>query len=139
MSLSMRSNKLAAYSSVAAHGGVAANDPHLLILMLMDGAIERMAMARGCLEAGDIGQKAALLQRVVQILGELRQSLDLERGGALALNLRELYDYMERQLLRANVENKTVFIDEVRSLLGEIRQAWQAVPLELRAERAAAR
>jgi len=139
MSLSMRSNKLAAYSSVAAHGGVAANDPHLLILMLMDGAMERMAMARGCLEAGDVAQKAALLQRVVTILGELRGSLDLEHGGALALNLRDLYDYMERQLLRANAENKAAHIDEVRSLLGEIRQAWQAVPLELRGERAAAR
>jgi flagellar protein FliS len=139
MSLSMRGNKLAAYSSVAAHGGVAANDPHLLILMLMDGAMERMAMARGCLEAGDVAQKVVLLQRVMSILSELRQSLDLERGGALAQNLRELYDYMERQLLRANVENKGTYIDEVRSLLTEIRQAWLAVPLELRGERAAAR
>ena len=139
MSLSMRNDKLAAYNSVAAHGGVAANDPHLLILMLMDGAMERMAMARGCLEAGDVAQKAALLQRVVAILDELRQSLDLERGGALAQNLGELYNYMERRLLSANVESKVAYIDEVRSLLGEIRQAWQAVPLELRHERVAPR
>lgn len=139
MAVSMQSSKLAAYSSVAAHGGVAANDPHLLVSMLMDGALERIAMARGCLERGDVGLKAALLQRVVAILAELRMSLDLERGGHLAQNLRELYDYMERQLLRANFENKSGYLDEVSSLLGEIRSAWQAVPLEMKGQRASLR
>jgi flagellar protein FliS len=139
MSLSLQSNKLATYSSVATHGGVAAGDPHLLVLMLMDGALERLAMARGCLAAGDIPSKAALLQRIVAIIGELRLSLDLERGGPLAQNLHELYEYMERQLLRANLENHLGHLDEVAGLLGVIRQAWLAVPLELQRERASAR
>jgi flagellar protein FliS len=139
MAVSAQSSKLAAYSSVAAHGGVAANDPHVLVGMLMDGALERIAMARGCLQRGDVGQKAALLQRVASILAELRMSLDLERGGALAQNLRELYDYMERQILRANFESKTQYLDEVASLLLEIRSAWQAVPVELKGERASLR
>lgn len=125
-------NKLAAYSSVATHGGVAADDPHRLVLMLIDGALERLAMARGCLERGDIAQKAALLQRTVSIIAELRASLDLSRGGPLAANLDALYDYMERQLVRANSENRGAGLDEVSSLLNEIRSAWVAVPLALR-------
>ncbi len=125
-------NKLAAYSSVATHGGVAAGDPHRLVLMLIDGALERLAMARGCLERGDIAQKAALLQRTVSIIAELRASLDLSRGGALATNLDDLYDYMERQLVRANSENRSAGLDEVSGLLNEIRSAWAAVPLALR-------
>jgi flagellar secretion chaperone FliS len=123
---------LAAYSSVATHGGIADGDPHRLILMLMDGALERLAMARGCLQRGDIGQKAALIQRVVAIIDELRASLDLQRGGSLAVNLRELYDYMERQLVRANAENRLGGLEEVTALLAEIRSAWAAVPLAVR-------
>lgn len=123
---------LAAYSSVATHGGIADGDPHRLILMLMDGALERLAMARGCLQRNDIAQKASLVQKVLAIVQELRESLDLERGGPLAGNLRDLYDYMERQLLKANVENRLPLLEEVASLLGEIRSAWAAVPLATR-------
>lgn len=132
MSVPMHGNKLATYSSVATHGGVAAGDPHRLVLMLMDGALERIAMARGCLQRGDIGQKAALLQRIVSILSELRSSLDLQRGGAMARNLDDLYEYMERQLVRGNCENNLSYIDEVGSLLVEIRSAWAAAPLILK-------
>jgi flagellar protein FliS len=139
MSVPMHSNKLATYNSVATHGGVAAGDPHRLVLMLMDGAMERIAMARGCLQRGDIGQKAALLQRVVSIISELRSSLDLQRGGAMARNLDDLYDYMERQLVRGNCENSLGYLDEVGSLLVEIRSAWAAAPLLLKAPTAPAR
>jgi flagellar protein FliS len=41
-----RRSTLAAYQSVATHGGVAATDPHGLVLMLMDGALERLGRAR---------------------------------------------------------------------------------------------
>jgi len=123
---------VAAYNSVVTHSGVDSGDPHRLILMLLDGALERIAMARGCLQRGDIAQKATLIQRVMTIVGELRASLDLKRGGSLANNLDDLYDYIERQLLRANTENRGASLDEVAALLTEIRSAWAAVPLAVR-------
>jgi flagellar secretion chaperone FliS len=139
MSVPMHMNKLATYSSVATHGGVAAGDPHRLVLMLMDGAMERVAMARGCMQRGDIGQKVALLQRVISILAELRSSLDLQQGGTLAHNLDDLYNYMEKQLVRGNCDNNISYIDEVASLLVEIRSAWAAVPLALKSSAAGTR
>jgi flagellar protein FliS len=135
----MHSSKLATYSSVANHGGVAAGDPHRLVLMLLDGAIERLAMARGCLQRGEIGQKVALLQRIASIVSELRASLDLQQGGPLARNLNALYEYMERQLVRGNCENSATHLDEVASLLVEIRSAWVAVPLALKSVAATVR
>lgn len=129
--------KLAAYQSVAVHGGLAADDPHHLILMLMDGALERLNAARGALEYGDLAQKAQLLHRVVAIIAELRGSLDQVRGGPLAHNLDDLYEYMARQLMRANAENRASLIEEVISLLGEIRVAWVAVPMAMRGASAA--
>ena len=125
--------KLAAYSSAQAHGGVAAADPHRLIAMLLDGALERIATARGCMTRGDTAEKARLINRAVSIIGELRSSLDLNSGGPIAMNLGELYDYMCRRLLKATAENRVEMLDEVTKLLNEIRTAWVAIPNEARA------
>ena len=119
--LGHRSSNLAAYQSAAAHGGVAASDPHRLIVMLLDGAIERIATARGCMQ-----------RKAVSIVGELRNSLDLRNGGQIAANLAELYDYICRRLLLATTENKVEMLDEVSSLLHEIRSAWLAIAPEAR-------
>jgi flagellar protein FliS len=124
--------KLAAYSSAQAHGGVAAADPHKLIVMLMDGALERLSTARGCVTRGDMAEKARLLNRCVSIIGELRSSLDFQGGGQLAANLGELYDYMCRRLLKAIAENRVEILDEVSKLLHEVRGAWVAIPSEAR-------
>ena len=135
MSAYARNSKLAAYQSVSTHGGVAAADPHRLVLMLMDGAMERLTMARGCLtrqQRGDIARKAQLLSQSVSIIAELRGSLNMEGGGPLAQNLSDLYEYMTRQLLRANVDNNIGCITEVVSLMGEIRGAWIAIGPQVR-------
>jgi flagellar protein FliS len=127
-----RKSKVAAYQSVSVHGGVANADPHGLVLMLMDAAVERMNSARGCMERGEIARKAKLLHSCISIIAELRGCLDMARGGAIAQNLSDLYDYMMRQLLRANVDNKPQFVAEVLSLLGEIRAAWITIGPEVR-------
>jgi flagellar secretion chaperone FliS len=131
-----RNSKLAAYQSISAHGGVAGADPHRLVLMLMDGTLERLAIARGCMERrgrGDVGRKAQLLSQCVSMIGELRGGLNLQQGGELARNLSDLYEYMTRQLLRANVDNNSGYVTEVQGLLGEIRSAWIAIGPEVRA------
>jgi flagellar protein FliS len=68
----------------------------------------------------------------VILLGELRGSLNLAQGGALARNLSELYDYMVRQVLRANVESNVEYVKEVSSLMAEVRSAWTAIAPEVR-------
>lgn len=122
---------LAAYQSVTAHGAVGA-DPHRLVQMLLDAAMERMVTARACIERGEIARKAKLLHSSVTLIAELRGSLNMADGGSLAQNLSALYDYMARQLLMANVQNDTGKITEVMSLLNEIRSAWSAIGPEVR-------
>jgi flagellar protein FliS len=124
--------RLAAYHSTLVHGGVASADPHALVQMLLDAAVDRMVAARGCIERGELGGKAKLLHSCVIIIAELRGSLDLARGGPLARNLRDLYEYMTRRLLVANVRSDAGCVNEVLSLLGEIRSAWVAIGPQVR-------
>lgn len=132
MSAYARNSKLAAYQSVSVHGNVAGADPHRLVLMLMDGVLERLVVARACIERGEIARKAQLLHSCVTLIGELRGSLNTQQGGALARNLSDLYEYMVRQLLRANVDSNVSLVKEVSSLLGEVRSAWVAIGPEVR-------
>jgi len=135
-----RSPTLAAYQSAAAHGGVAAADPHRLIVMLMDGALDRIAQAKGHIErGGDPAEKNRALHIAVSIVEELRASLDLKAGGTIAANLDDLYDYICRRLIQGNLRNEIKALDEAANLLKEIRMAWTALPEEARASRAASR
>jgi flagellar protein FliS len=127
MSAYSRSSSLAAYQSVAAHGSVAAADPHRLVVMLMDGALERIASARGAMEHGAHAVKTRMLHRSVEIIDELHASLNIRAGGEIAANLADLYDYASRQLMRANLEDRPELLDEVGNLLREIRSAWIAI------------
>ena len=119
---------IAAYQSVAAHGGVAAADPHGLITMLMDGALQRLSAARGAIEHGATESKSRLIHKVVEIIDELRASLNFEAGGEIATNMASLYDYSSRLLMRASLESRTDLLDEAAHLLREIRNAWIQIP-----------
>jgi flagellar protein FliS len=133
-----RNAKLAAYHSVAVHGGVAKADRHGLVQMLMDGAVERMAAAIGCMDRGEVSRKAALLHSAVTILAELRGSLNIAEGGALAQNLSNLYEYMTRRLMLANASGNPKPIKEVLDLMNEIRGAWTAIGPSVRQNAVAA-
>ena len=127
--------KLAAYRSTSVYAGVDAADPHRLIVMLMDGALERIAAARGLMTHGGGGaEKAQLLHRAVAIIDELRNSLNVKAGGAVAANLDALYEYMCMRLMQANSANKPESLDEVSRLLSEIRSAWLQIPAQGRAQ-----
>ncbi|MGH8219252.1 MAG: flagellar export chaperone FliS [Steroidobacteraceae bacterium] len=132
MSTYPRNSRLAAYQSVSVHGAVAGADPHALVQMLLDAAMERVTAARACIERGEIARKAKLLHSTVILIAELRGSLDLERGGDLAQNLSDLYDYMIRRLIQANLSGDAGAVAEVLGLLGEIRGAWVAIGPEVK-------
>jgi flagellar protein FliS len=127
-------SKLAAYRSVIAHGAVANADPHALVLTIIDAALARLAAARTCIERRETRRKAELLHSAVILIAELRGSLNLRNGGPLAQNLSDLYDYMARRLIHANLNSDAGAVAEVQSLLGEIRDGWAAIGPQVRQE-----
>lgn len=102
-------------------------DPHKLIDMLLERALSRLAMARGLMQRGENHAKGEHISGVTAIITALQAFLDHERGGSLAKNLDALYDYMMRQLIQANVKNDLARVEEVVSLLKEVRSGWQGI------------
>lgn len=120
------------YSQVRTQGGVEHASPHQLTAMLFDGALSRIASARGHMDRNEIAPKGECVSKAIDIIEGLRTSLDHQRGGELATNLEALYDYMVRRLMQANAQNDPRGLDEVSNLLRQIKDAWDAIPAEQR-------
>lgn len=124
----MYNNKGASqYRQVGMTSEVEGADPHRLIQMLMEGALIRMSQAKNMIIEKDYEGKAKLLGRVMEIIATLQSSLDNDKGGDISANLDRLYDYMNRRLLQASSANDVSMIDEVMSLMLEIKSGWDGI------------
>ena len=120
------------YRKLEVAGSVTDADPHRLISLLLNGACERVRLAKACLDQKDLARKGKAIGEACAIVGHLNGSLDHEAGGELASNLASLYDYVIQRLTEANLHNDHAAMDEVLELLGEISAAWNAIPQEHR-------
>jgi len=123
----MKSKLNQTYGQVGTQTGVETASPHRLIQMLMAGALEKVTNAKQYMINGNIADKGAHISWALSIISGLRVSLDFEKGGDIAKNLDNLYEYMEFRLLEANIQNKVEYLDEVTSLLMEIKSGWDAI------------
>jgi flagellar protein FliS len=117
-----------AYAKVGMETGVAAANPHTLVVMLFEGAMVAVSSAIQHMQAGDIEKKGASISKAIMIIDAgLRASLNKDAGGGLALNLDSLYEYMSRRLLIANLKNQPQVLEEVYQLLKGLKTAWEAI------------
>ncbi len=123
-----KSGALNRYGQVSVQVNATDASPHRLIQMLLEGALEKIAIAKGHMVRGEIQPKGQLLGWAMSIISGLRASLDMNAGGEIAQNLNDLYDYMGRRLLHANLKNDIAALDEVIALLREVKTAWDAIP-----------
>ena len=118
------------YAAVGTQTGVVEATPHRLIQMLLDGALDKIASAKGFMQRKQIAEKGQYISSAGSIVLGLRDSLDMEAGGEMAANLCNLYNYMFKRLMEAHVTNDAAILDEVSSLLQEIKRGWDAIPEE---------
>jgi flagellar protein FliS len=124
----LSANAARAYADVGLETGVNAATPQRLVVMLYDGAIEAIGDARSHLASGAHAARSTAISRAIGIIEQgLRASLDIARGGAIASQLDDLYDYMARRLLVASLRNDAAALAEVAALLTDLRTAWHAV------------
>lgn len=118
---------LAEYRRINTQTGVLDADPHRLIHLLLDGAIDRVAQARGALLGGNRAALGESLGKALGIIGGLQGCLDHANGGEVAADLDRLYDYMSRRLMDVHRDGGVAVLDEISGLLGTIRSGWEQI------------
>lgn len=130
----MTPSHIAEYRQNRTAGVDNASDPHRTILLLLQGAIERVRMADRAMEQGDFRAKLESIDIALDVIDVLRASLDHQAGGEIAGSLEALYVYMGERLVQANAANDRKPLAEVINLLSDIVTAWAAIPQQLAAK-----
>lgn len=118
----------AAYARVGVESDVLGASPHRLITLLFDGAAAAIRAAHMHMRAGHAQKKGEAISKALDIVNNgLLAALDMERGGELSQRLAALYDYVARQLLRANLHNDTGALDEAGRILADLGSAWRDI------------
>lgn len=103
-------------------------DPKQLVIMLYDGAIKFIDIAIekvSDFKTYDVANTNIL--KAQDIITELMLSLDMEKGGEIASNLFNLYTYMKKELLEANINKDAEKLKGVTKFLKELLEAWENI------------
>lgn len=120
-----------AYAKVGIETGVISASPHKLIVMLFDGAMTALSNAIQQMKNGEVAAKGQSISKAIAIIDNgLRASLDKKVGGEIAVSLDALYEYMNSQLVLANLHNKEEKLIEVQTLLRDLKSSWEAIAPE---------
>lgn len=128
----MQSQRAAAqYRSVRSHGQVAEASPTRLVQIMFEHILAHLATAQGCMERiqnnmplNEVITKGKSINKAARLIDQLNATLDMERGGQIAQNLRSLYDYMLPRLTLANANNDAMMVAEVAALVVKIKAGW---------------
>lgn len=116
-----------AYARVGVETGVVGASPQRLTIMMFEATRTALAQCRLHMRAGRLAEKGSAIAKAVRIIGGgLKEGLDMEHGGELALRLAGHYDAMVRRLTDANLRNDEQEVAEVDQMLAVLENAWRS-------------
>jgi flagellar secretion chaperone FliS len=124
----------AQYRAVRSHGLVADATPARLVQVMFEHILAELATSQGCMDRisnnlplAEVIAKGKSMGKAVRLINQLNSTLDMERGGQIAENLRALYLYMLERLTLANINNDAGIVAEVSSLVRKIKSGWDQI------------
>lgn len=102
-------------------------DHKRLLLLVLDGGLRFLRQAREALVADDVRRFCESLTSAQAIVSELQATLDMERGGEIAIQLNRLYDFMLLRLTEANAGRSAQHIDDATGVLATITEGFRAI------------
>ncbi len=132
-------NRAAQYRSVHNHGVIADASPTRLVQIMFEHVLANLATAAGCMgrirdnrPLNDVVTKGRTLGKAIALIAQLNATLDMDRGGKIAENLRALYVYMLARMTLANATNDARIVAEVAGLVTDIKLGWDQIVTDAR-------
>jgi flagellar protein FliS len=95
-----------------------------IVTMLYDGAINFIRKAKEKQEVGDTIGKTHFIRKTSAIVKELANSLNME-GGEIAVNLRNLYDFVLESLIKAEINSNMDALNDAEKVMEILRGSWK--------------
>jgi flagellar protein FliS len=99
--------------------------PGDLTLMLYNGCLKFINLAKHGIDKNDIEMKNTNIQKAQKIVQEFMVTLNMDLE--VSQNMMSLYDYMLRRLIEANIKNDKAILEEVETLVTDFRDTWKQV------------
>ncbi len=113
-----------AYAQYKNNKVMSASGPELT-LMLYDGAIKFLNIADFAIEKNDLGKAHQHIMKTERIIEYLRNTLDMKYS--VAQDFENMYSYIYRRLVEANISKDREIIAEVNGHMHAIRDNWVEV------------
>ena len=134
--LAARRPSASAYRDVGIRTAIEGASPHKLVSLLYSTLANQIAIARGAIARRDVAEKGRAITHAVRIIEEgLTAPLDMQAGGAIASNLRDLYDYMVQRLTLANLKSDEQLLSECSRLVESLREGWDGIADQVHSDR----
>lgn len=128
MFTSVSARSASAYKRASVDASVEMASPHQLVTLLFEALQRSLGAASLAMQAGDVSAKCNHISSAIRILEEgLIAPLDLSKGGELASNLKNLYEYCVGRLVFANAKNDLALLDEVKRLIEPVASGWKQI------------
>jgi len=110
-----------AYAQYKNNKVMTASGPELT-LMLYDGTIKFLNIAEAALEKNDLQKAHNNIVKTEKIIEYLRNTLDMKY--AVARDFENMYSYISRRLVEANISKDREIIEEINKHMHSIRDNW---------------
>lgn len=104
--------------------------PGELTLMLYNGCLKFITLAKAAMEQQKITEKNENIQKAQAIVKELM--VTLKPDADISTHMLAIYDFVHRRLMDANIKNDPAILDEAAELIREFRDTWKQVIQENR-------
>lgn len=99
--------------------------PGDLTLMLYNGCLKFLNLAKKAIEEKNITEKNTNLQKAQNIINELMVTLNMDIE--ISKQMMALYDFVRTKLIEANVKNDLASLEEAESIMTDFRDTWKEV------------
>ena len=98
-----------------------------LLIMLVDGGVKFAKIAKLAFKSNNLKEIHTNLVKTQDIFYELMITLDTDKGGVWAENLKSVYSFIIDRLSRCNIEKNEAILDEILPVIQDVSDMWHEV------------